>query len=161
MIAKGSRIKLVKPMGMFNKVGEICEVVNVNEDAVITFKCSFGMGCMSYDELDRYFEVEGANVSKEKKKPKRKWSDWKYDTFIYYDFNGTNHTIPVKYRTNGKTIDLRTDWKYVTEDKPNLRAKASCNKNDKFDFDTGLDIADNRMQIKYLQRLLEDELDDM
>ena len=161
MIAKGSRIKLVHPIGMFNKVGEICEVVNVNEDAVITFKCSFGMGCMSYDELDRYFEVEGANVSKEKKKPKRKWSDWKYDIFIYYDFNGTNHTIPVKYRTNGKTIDLRTDWKYVTEDKPNLRAKASCNKNDKFDFDTGLDLADHRMQIKYLQRLLEDELDDM
>ena len=160
MIAKGSRIKLVQPMGMFDKVGEICEVVKVNEDAVITFKCSLGMGCMSYDELDRYFEVEGANIS-QKKKPKRKWTDWKYDMYIYYDFNGNNHTVPVKYRTNGKTVDLRTDWDNVTEHKPNLRAKASCNKNDKFNFDSGLDLADNRMQIKYLQRLLEDELDDM
>ena len=160
MITKGSRIKLVHPMGMFDKVGEICEVVKVNEDAVITFKCSLRMGCMSYDELDRYFEVEGANIS-QKKKPKRKWTDWKYDMYIYYDFNGNNHTVPVKYRTNGKTVDLRTDWDNVTEHKPNLRAKASCNKNDKFNFDSGLDLADNRMQIKYLQRLLEDELDDM
>ena len=160
MITKGSRIKLVHPMGMFDKVGEICEVVKVNEDAVITFKCSLGMGCMSYDELDRYFEVEGANIS-QKKKPKRKWTDWKYDMYIYYDFNGNNHTVPVKYRTNGKTVDLRTDWDNVTEHKPNLRAKASCNKNDKFNFDSGLDLADNRMQIKYLQILLEDELDDM
>lgn len=161
MIAKGSRIKLVKPMGMFDKVGEICEVVKVNEDAVITFKCSIGYGCMSYDELDRYFEVEGANVSKEKKKPKREWSDWKYNTYIYYDFSGNSHTVPVKYRNNGKTVQLRTNWKNATEDKPNLRVKASCNKNDDFNFETGLDIADYRMQIKYLQRKLEDMLDRM
>lgn len=160
MIAKGSRIKLVRPMGMFDKVGEICEVVKVNEDAVITFKCSFGMGCMSYDELDRYFEVEGANIQT-KNKPKRVWTDWKYDSFVYCNFDGSTSVVPVKYRNNGKVIDLRTDWKNVTEDKPNLRAKASCNKNDKFDFDDGLDLADARMQIKYLQRKLEDMLDKM
>ena len=160
MIAKGSRIKLVRPMGMFDKVGVICEVVKVNEDAVITFKCSFGMGCMSYDELDKYFVVEGFNNTKPKKY-KRKWSNWEYNTYIYYDFSGNSHTVPVKYRNNGKTVQLRTNWKNVTEDKPNLRVKASCNKNDDFNFNTGLDIADYRMQIKYLQRLLEDELDDM
>lgn len=160
MIAKGSRIKLVQPMGMFDKVGEICEVVNVNEDAVIIFKCSFGMGCMSYDELDRYFVVEGFDNAKPKKS-KRKWSDWNYDSFIYYNFEGNSCVVPVKYRNNGKIVDLRTDWENVTEDKPNLRVKASCNKNDKFNIDTGLDLADNRMQIKFLQRKLEDMLDKM
>lgn len=159
MIVRGSKIKLVKPMGVFDKIGEICEVVRVDENAVITFKCSIGYGCMSYDELDRYFEVED---NKElKNKFKRQWTDWKYDSFIYYNFEGNSCVVPVKYRNNGKIVDLRTDWENATEDKPNLRAKATCNKNDKFDFDSGLDLADNRMQIKFLKRKLEDMIDKM
>ena len=56
MLVKGDKIKLVKPIGMFTNVGEICDVVDVSEDGVISFK--FGgvhMGCMSYDEFDKYF----------------------------------------------------------------------------------------------------------
>lgn len=159
MIVRGSKIKLVKPMGVFDKIGEICEVVRVDENAIITFKCSIGYGCMSYDELDRYFEVED---NKElKNKFKRQWTDWKYDSFIYYNFEGNSCVVPVKYRNNGKIVDLRTDWENATEDKPNLKAKATCNKNDKFDFDSGLDLADNRMQIKFLKRKLEDMIDKM
>lgn len=159
MIVKGSKIKLVKPMGVFDKIGEICEVVRVDENAVITFKCSIGYGCMSYDELDRYFEVED---NKElKNKFKRQWTNWEYDSFIYYNFEGNSCVVPVKYRNNGKIVDLRTDWENATEDKPNLRAKATCNKNDKFDFDSGLDLADYRMQIKFLKRKLEDMIDKM
>ena len=159
MIVRGSKIKLVKPMGVFDKIGEICEVVRVDENAVITFKCSIGYGCMSYDELDKYFEVED---NKElKNKFKRQWTDWKYDSFIYYNFEGNSCVVPVKYRNNGKIVDLRTDWENATEDKPNLRAKATCNKNDKFDFDSGLDLADYRMQIKFLKRKLEDMIDKM
>lgn len=159
MIVRGSKIKLVKPMGVFDKIGEICEVVRVDENAVITFKCSIGYGCMSYDELDRYFEIED---NKElKNKFKRQWTDWEYDSFIYYNFDGTTSVVPVKYRNNGKIVDLRTDWENATEDKPNIRTKATCNKNDKFDFDSGLDLADNRMQIKFLKRKLEDMIDKM
>ena len=83
---------------------------------------------------------------------------------IVFDLaNGTfdHHNSNIKYRNNGKTVQLRTNWKNATEDKPNLRVKASCNKNDDFNFETGLDIADYRMQIKYLQRKLEDMLDRM
>ena len=56
MLVKGDKIKLVKPMGMFTNVGEICDVVDVNEDGVVSFK--FGgvhMGCMSIDEFNKYF----------------------------------------------------------------------------------------------------------
>ena len=159
MIVRGSKIKLVKPMGVFDKIGEICEVVRVDENAVITFKCSIGYGCMSYDELDRYFEIKD---NKElKNKFKRQWTDWEYDSFIYYNFDGTTSVVPVKYRNNGKIVDLRTDWENATEDKPNLRTKATCNKNDKFDFDSGLDLADNRMQVKFLKRKLDDMIDKM
>lgn len=62
---KGDKIKLVKPMGMFTNVGEICEVVDVNEDGVISFK--FGqnglhLGCMSYNEFEKYFELVKKNT---------------------------------------------------------------------------------------------------
>ena len=114
---------------------------------------------MSYDELYRYFEVED---NKElKNKFKRQWTNWEYDSFIYYNFEGNSCVVPVKYRNNGKIVDLRTDWENATEYKPNLRAKATCNKNDKFDFDSGLDLADYRMQIKFLKRKLEDMIDKM
>lgn len=56
MLAKGDKIKLVKPMGMFTNVGEICEVMDVTEEGVVSFK--FGkvhMGCMSIDEFSKYF----------------------------------------------------------------------------------------------------------
>ena len=62
---KGDRIKLVKKMGVFDNIGEICEVTDIQKGGVICFK--FGgchLGCMSFDEYEKYFEkVEehGAN----------------------------------------------------------------------------------------------------
>lgn len=56
MLVKGDKIKLVKPMGVFTNVGEICEVMDVSAEGVISFK--FGkvhMGCMSIDEFKKYF----------------------------------------------------------------------------------------------------------
>ena len=35
MITKGSKIKLINPMGVFDNIGEICEVTNVAEDGVL------------------------------------------------------------------------------------------------------------------------------
>ena len=57
MLVKGDKIKLVKPMGVFTNIGEICDVVDVSKEGVISFK--FGgihMGCMSIDEFSKYFE---------------------------------------------------------------------------------------------------------
>lgn len=58
MIIKGNEIRLVKPMGVFDNIGEICEVTDVSEDGVISFR--FGgshLGCMSYNEFEKYFEL--------------------------------------------------------------------------------------------------------
>ena len=152
MITKGSKIQLVKPMGVFDNIGEVCEVVNVTEDGVITFRFgNYHLGCMSYDEFGKYF----IHYKETKKTPKRKWSNWEKDMFIYFGINGKKTVTPVKYRNNGKILDLRTDW----DDKPNLRAKAFCNKTDEFDSEIGLDIADARMQIKLMKKELEDLID--
>lgn len=57
MIKKGDRIKLVKPMGAFANVGEICEVLDVT-NGVIDFRFgNYHKGQMSMDELEKYFEI--------------------------------------------------------------------------------------------------------
>lgn len=55
MIIKGDKIKLVQKIGSFDKVGDIFEVTGV-DNGVVSFKCNYGTGCMSYDEFERYFE---------------------------------------------------------------------------------------------------------
>lgn len=58
MLIQGSKIKLIKPMGIFDNIGEVCEVTDVSEDGVISFR--FGgshLGCMSYNEFEKYFEL--------------------------------------------------------------------------------------------------------
>lgn len=58
MIEKGNEIRLIKSMGVFDNIGEVCEVIDVSEDGIISFK--FGgchLGCMSYNEFEKYFEL--------------------------------------------------------------------------------------------------------
>ena len=57
MLAKGDKIVLTHEMGMFTNIGEICEVIDVNETGIISFKFGNGMhlGCMSADEFEKYF----------------------------------------------------------------------------------------------------------
>lgn len=67
---KGDKIKLIHKMGVFDNIGEICEVTDIQEGGVICFK--FGgchLGCMSYDEYEKYFEKVETPV-------KRTWSEW-------------------------------------------------------------------------------------
>lgn len=64
----GDKIKLVKPMGVFDNVGEICEVIDIKKPAetgdsssnktTISFKFGNGahLGVMSEDECDAYFK---------------------------------------------------------------------------------------------------------
>lgn len=66
MLVKGDKIRLVKPMGAFVNVGEVCDVMEVTDNGVISFK--FGgvhMGCMSYDEFEKYFEKVEEKVEAE------------------------------------------------------------------------------------------------
>lgn len=160
MITEGSKIKLIKPMGPFKNVGEVCEVVKIDtHDDVVSISFKYGngkhLGIMSFNEFLTYFE----ECEETKKKEKRKWTNWEYDMFIYNDFKGHTYTQPVKYRNNGKTVELRTDRK----NSENIQVKSSCNfkYNDKFDFDLGLEICDQRMQIKLLEEELNDFLDDL
>lgn len=66
MITKGNEIRLIKPMGVFDNIGEVCEVTDISEDGVISFK--FGgchLGCMSYNEFEKYFELVEKGIHEE------------------------------------------------------------------------------------------------
>lgn len=60
MLAKGMKIKVIAPLGNFNNVGEICDIVDVVNDEIIVY--TFGhngvrVGVISVDKFNKYFEV--------------------------------------------------------------------------------------------------------
>ena len=133
---KGDRIKLVKKMGAFDNIGEICEVTDIQEGGVICFK--FGgchLGCMSYDEYEKYFEKVETPV----KKP---WSDWSLaHELTFIDIKGDEKTIKYQYRDNGKRVQVRSG---------DLKACSSCYDEDEFSLSSGLELAEMRLVVKYL-----------
>lgn len=59
MLVNGDKIKLIKPMGAFTNVGEVCNITSIAEDGTISFRFGHGgvhLGCMSYNEFEKYFE---------------------------------------------------------------------------------------------------------
>lgn len=132
---KGDRIKLVKKMGVFDNIGEICEVTDIQEGGVICFK--FGgchLGCMSYDEYKKYFEKVETPI----KKP---WSEWSLDEISFTDINGKIKTGHYRYRNNGKKVQVKCGG---------FKAEATCCRDDVFDFEKGLSLAKSRLIVKYL-----------
>ena len=139
---KGDRIKLKAPMGVFTNVGEVCEVVDVAEGGVISFR--FGgqhLGCMSYDEYKKYFE----DVLP---KAKREWSEWlpTYCTFV--DLDGQSISLDIYFRENGK----KTQVKYPLDIEHFIQAESTCHNCDEFGEDKGFDLATKRLIVKYLDR---------
>ncbi|WP_395546828.1 MULTISPECIES: hypothetical protein [unclassified Lacrimispora] len=135
---KGDKIKLVKPMGAFTNVGEVCEVTDVAEGGVISFR--FGgvhLGCMSYDEYEKYFAPYDEPVQAE-----RKWTEWSECEIEHIDKNGICDVI-IETRDNGKKYQVRTvDFDVV------LKAEATCSPTDEFNCNDGYDLAVARLRTK-------------
>lgn len=132
---KGDQIKLVKKMGVFDNIGEICEVIDIQEGGVICFK--FGgchLGCMSYDEYEKYFKKVETPV-------KRTWSEWNLGEINFTDINGKRKTGWYRYRNNGKKVQVKCGG---------FKAEATCCKDDVFDLEKGLTLAKSRLIVKYL-----------
>jgi len=151
---KGDKIKLVKPMGAFTNVGEICEVVDVQNGGVISFKFGGGkhLGCMSYDEFERYFELVSVENKVEKKK--HEWSEWKdiLPPSGFYDPTTDKHVnVVLEWRTdNEKRVQVRM------KDNLQLRSRSSCYKDDKFSVTDGYNLAKYRVYIKWLSKVVDD-----
>lgn len=140
---KGDKIRLKEKMGVFDNIGEICEVTDVNDGGVICFKFGNGrhLGCISFDEYEKYFEL----VEEEKEPIKRTWSKWKSYYSQFYDSDGYNIDLDAFVRENGKCVQI----KLADE---SLKASATCRNGDEFLFKKGLGLAEKRLIIKYLSR---------
>ena len=140
---KGDKIRLKSKMGVFDNIGEICEVTDVNDGGVICFKFGNGshLGCMSFDEYEKYFEL----VDEEKEPVKRVWTKWKCYYLNFYDPKGYDIALKTFVRENGKHVQIK-----LTDE--SLKASATCRNDDEFSFEKGLDLAERRLIVKYLSR---------
>ena len=129
---KGDKIRLVKPMGAFKNVGEICEVTDIAEGGVISFRFGgYHLGCMSYDEFLKYFE----------KIEERIWTKWEDVRIGFHDMNDKMVSVVLRCRNNGKKVQVKCGA---------LKSESSCHSEDTFDFDKGFKLATKRLIIKYL-----------
>lgn len=148
MITKGMKLIVTKPVGNILKVGEVCEILDIVEGSLISFK--FGKdgylkGMMTFDECEKHF----AEYEEVKSKPKKTWSKWEYRRWDYFNIHGYRQYVDIKFRSNGECVQMRCR---------NLKSSARCHQLDTFDLVTGVNIAWKRMQIKILQEELEDYL---
>lgn len=143
----GDKIKLVKKMGVFDNIGEVCEVTDIQEGGVICFKFGGGqhLGCMSYDEYEKYFENVEESV-------KRKWSEWKYELICFRSLHDNNIVFGGMYRTNGKKVEFKVCF---TKNEV-IKTSASCCRYDEFNIKKGLDLAKKRFIVKYLDQQVKD-----
>lgn len=126
MLIKGDKIKMIKSIGNFNKVGDIFNVENISDDGYITIKTTYGIGVMSYKEFEQHFEIH-KDV---------KWTGWIkiYDKCDCY------------YKTNN--IDT------VLVKRLGVIKKARLHPDDVFDLNVGIEIAYLRATIEiYKNRL--------
>lgn len=129
---KGDKIRLIKPMGAFKNVGEICEVTDIAEGGVISFRFGgYHLGCMSYNEFLKYFE----------KVEERIWTKWEEVRIGFHDMNDKMVSVVLRYRNNGKKVQVKCGA---------LKSESSCHSEDTFDFDKGFELATKRLIVKYL-----------
>ncbi len=140
---KGDKIRLKAKMGVFDNIGEICEVTDVSDGGVICFKFGNGrhLGCMSFDEYEKYYEL----IEEEKEPVKRVWSKWNPYILHFYDTNGCRINLNALFRENGKHVQV----KLADE---SLKASATCRNDDEFSFAKGINLAERRLIVKYLAR---------
>ena len=143
----GDKIRLVKKMGVFDNIGEICEVTDIQDGGVICFKFGRGcnLGCMSYDEYEKYFESVEEPV-------KREWSEWKWEPICFRSLHDNNLAFNGRYRTNGKKVEFKVCF---TESEV-IKTNATCCPDDEFNIKKGLDLAKKRFIVKYLDKQVKD-----
>lgn len=138
-IMRNDKVILIKAMGNLQTVGEIFEVANVTDTAVVlrNAKNKVAVGAVGIDMFNQYF-----------KKPEevKGWTPWQRL------IDSTGNTIAF-YRTNWKKVQVRIA--------DGVRCEATCNKCDEFNLHFGINIAMRRCRIKTLKQIVADYEDAM
>lgn len=131
-IIRNDKVALVKEFGNMKTVGEVFEVANITETAVVLRNAmsKIAVGAIDIAVFDQYF-----------KKPEevKAWTKW------YGLMDNKGNTIAF-YRTNIKKVQVRTP--------DGIQAEASCNKNDEFNLFFGIQLACLRCKDKAMKNFI-------
>lgn len=98
---------------------------------------------MSYDEFEKYFELV---TDEDKINSKHEWTEWR-DSYVYFEsINEEDVGTSYQYRHNHKKVQVRC----ILDDDIVLKAEACCHNTDTFDLDEGLNLAEKRLIVKYM-----------
>lgn len=121
------------------------KVVSIYRDYISFVNNSLGAGVISFDELDKYFDVFTPNTPKDEFEIdptpySPKWTKW-----IEYTFSdGTSCLYRYKDTAYG-SVKLECKFIYLSEV---LIGRACCHKDDEFNLEKGLEICKLRAYIK-------------
>ena len=150
----GDKIRLVKPFGVLDNVGEVYDVAAIFKAGEIYFEYGNGYtGVMSYDEFEKYFELVPVEKTENKvEKKKHEWTNWQLtDSSFYNPVTDIFEGIGLEWRTdNEKRVQVRM------KNNPQLRSRSSCYKKDKFTVDDGYFLAKHRLYIKWVSKVVDD-----
>ena len=147
----GDKIRLVRPFGVLDNVGEVYDVVSIFKAGEIYFEYGNGYtGVMSYDEFERYFEL--VQVENKIEKKKHEWTEWRIVCSVFYNPINDKHVhVNLEWRTdNEKRVQVRV------KDDSQLRSCSSCYKDDKFSINNGYDLTKYRVYIKWLSKVVDE-----
>lgn len=85
-VQKNDKLRLIKPMGLFRNIGEIC-IVDTVDDCTVSFysEKSHIWGCMSEDEVEKYFELVNKRNTVTSSQIDAIIASAKIDVFTVYD----------------------------------------------------------------------------
>lgn len=128
MLIKGDKIKQVKEINGFNRVGDIFEVVGIDDNS-ISIKSDIGVGIMSYCEFEKYFE----------KVIEETWSEWKEQyNYLFDDI--------LEYRIKGRVTECRFS--------DGIHTYSKNMDEDEYSLKKGIDVCVIKYKIKALQNEL-------
>lgn len=134
-VLRGDKVVLTKTYGKMNQIGNVFEVADFSDKAIVIRDAisRVAIGAIDVNDFPDYFT--------KKEEVENKWTDWNrmIDPF--------GNTVGL-YRTNYKKVQVRTPNGY--------KAEASCNtKSDEFNLGFGINLA----FIRCHQKFLNDSLD--
>lgn len=155
---KGDKIILTKSMGVLHKIGTVCEVIDVSKEGVITFKVLDPnlkglVGCMSFNEFEKYFELSDQRIDQTKK---YEWNAWTIYTIEFYDLFDIKRVFVCKIRDNGKKVQLKAEINGKV-----FKAEAACHEEDEFNFNIGRQLAGYRFKKKFIDHQLKEQISKM
>lgn len=107
---KGDKIKLKKGIGTLRHIGAICEVTDVSEDGIISFRYKNKYeGCISEDVCAEYFDEV------------HKWSEWRKKNGGNY-FNSDGRCYVFVFYKSMRIISNLMKIKFQRQEKPYIVA---------------------------------------